>query len=202
MHPLPLDPSSLPHWQWRIDDEGVVWLMTQTIRASHNSGMIDEDSTKRATVDTPIMETNTASLTGARLLERARRHGVKPTQGAEVDLRQSQARLTVRLALPVGRCARAKQVKRPRKSLKRLTGYTGLILRDLRRKGIVSWGGTLRDQIVAKRALVSQLRHHQPKGGDKLYALQNPEVDHMPSARPACAITSATAARSKAKLAT
>ena len=37
--------------------------------------------------------------------------------------------------------------------------------------------GSLRDRIVAKLALVSQLLHQQPKGSDKIYALHEPEVD-------------------------
>jgi IS5 family transposase len=50
-------------------------------------------------------------------------------------------------------------------------------MRDLRRQLDDIPGGTLRDQIIAKLALVSQLLHQQPKGGDKIYALHEPEVD-------------------------
>jgi hypothetical protein len=35
----------------------------------------------------------------------------------------------------------------------------------------------LRDRIIAKLALVSQLLHQQPKGADKIYALYEPAVD-------------------------
>ena len=35
----------------------------------------------------------------------------------------------------------------------------------------------MRDRIIAKLAIVSQLLHQQPKGGDKIYALHEPDVD-------------------------
>ena len=50
-------------------------------------------------------------------------------------------------------------------------------MRDLRRHLQDIPEGGLRDRIIAKLALVSQLLHQQPKGGDKIYALHEPEVD-------------------------
>ena len=176
-HRPPIDPSSLTRWRGRIGEEGVEWLLTQTIQAGQKSGVIDEDSAKRVAVDTTVMEKNIAYPTDARLYERARGQLAELAQEAGVDLRQSYARLAPRLALQVGRYAHAKQFKRMRKALKRLKGYTGRVMRDLRRhlQGIPEGGR--RDRIIAKLALVSQLLHQQPKGGDKIYALHEPEVD-------------------------
>jgi IS5 family transposase len=50
-------------------------------------------------------------------------------------------------------------------------------MRDLRRHLEDIPAGTLQDQIIAKLALVSQLLHRQPKGGDKICAMYEPEVD-------------------------
>ena len=50
-HRLPIDPSSLTRWRGRIGEEGVEWLLTQTIRAGQKSGVIDADSAKRVAVD-------------------------------------------------------------------------------------------------------------------------------------------------------
>jgi IS5 family transposase len=176
-HRRPIDPSSLTRWRGRIGEEGVEWLLTQTIRAGQKSGVIEEDSAKRVAVDTTVMEKNIAYPTDARLYERAREQLVDLAQEAGVDLRQSYARLAPRLALQVGRYAHAKQFKRMRKALKRLKGYTGRVMRDLRRHLQDIPEGSLRDRIIAKLALVSQLLHQQPKGGDKIYALHEPEVD-------------------------
>ena len=123
------------------------------------------------------MEKNIAYPTDARLYERAREQLAALAQEAGVELRQSYARLAPRLALQVGRYAHAKQFKRMRKALKRLTGYTGRVMRDLRRQLQDIPEGGLRDRIIAKLALVSQLLHQAPKGADKIYALHEPEVD-------------------------
>jgi IS5 family transposase len=176
-HKLPIDPSSLTRWRGRIGEEGVEWLLTQTIQAGQRSGAINEDSVKRVAVDTTVMEKNIAYPTDARLYERARDQLVALAQEAAVELRQSYARLAPRLALQVGRYAHARQFKRMRKALKRLKGYTGRVMRDLRRHLQDIPEGGLRDRIIAKLALVSQLLHQQPKGADKIYALHEPEVD-------------------------
>ena len=67
--------------------------------------------------------------------------------------------------------------KRMRKALKKLKGYAGRVMRDLRRQLDDIPEGGLRDRITAKLALVSRLLHQQPKGADKIYALHEPEVD-------------------------
>jgi IS5 family transposase len=176
-HKLPIDPSSLTRWRGRIGEEGVEWLLTQTIRAGQKAGAIDEDSIKRVAVDTTVMEKNIAHPTDARLYERAREQLAALAQEAGVELRQSYARLAPRLALQVGRYAHAKQFKRMRKALKKLKGYTGRVMRDLRRHLQDIPKGGLRERIIAKLALVSQLLHQAPKGADKIYALHEPQVD-------------------------
>jgi IS5 family transposase len=176
-HRPPIDPSSLTRWRERIGEEGVEWLLTQTIRARQKSGAIDEDSAKRVAVDTTVMEKNIAHPTDSRLYERARDQLVALAQEAGVELRQSYARLAPRLALQIGRYAHARQFKRMRKALKKLKGYTGRVMRDLRRHLDDIPEGSLRDRIIVKLALVSQLLHQQPKGSDKIYALHEPEVD-------------------------
>ena len=176
-HRLPIDPSSLTRWRKRIGEEGVEWLLTQTIEAGRKAGTIDESSVKRVAVDTTVMEKTIAYPTDARLCERARAQLVTLAQEAGIELRQTYARLAPRLALQVGRYAHAKQFRRMRKALKMLKGYTGRVMRDLRRHLGDLPAGSLRDWIAAKLALVSHLLHQQPKGGDKIYALHEPEVD-------------------------
>ena len=176
-HRSPIDPSSLTRWRNRIGEEGVEWLLTQTIEAGRKSGAIDDASLKRVAVDTTVMEKAIAHPTDARLYERARAQLVVLAQEAGMELRQSYARLAPRLAMQVGRYAHAKQFRRMRKALKKLKGYTGRVMRDLRRHLDDIATGPLRDQIIAKLALVSQVLHQQPKGSNKIYALHEPEVD-------------------------
>lgn len=123
------------------------------------------------------MEKNIAHPTDARLYERARTQLVALAQEVGVNLRQSYARLAPRLAMQVARYAHAKQFRRMRKALKKLKGYTGRVMRDLRRHLDDIPTSPLRDRIITKLALVSQLLHQQPKGRGKIYALHEPEVD-------------------------
>ena len=176
-HKFPIDPSSLTRWRKRIGEEGVEWLLTESIEAGRRSGVIDEGSLKRVAVDTTVMEKTIAYPTDARLYERARAQLTALALEAGVELRQTYARLAPRLALQVGRYAHAKQFRRMRKALKTLKGYTGRVMRDLRRHLDDLPAGPLRDRVLDKLALVSHLLHQQPKGGDKIYALHEPEVD-------------------------
>lgn len=176
-HRPPIDPSSLTRWRQRIGEEGVEWMLTQTIVAGQKAGAINAGSLRRVAVDTTVMEKTIAHPTDARLYERARAHLVTLAVEAGVELRQSYARLAPRLAVRVGRYAHAKQFKRMCKALRTLKGYTGRVLRDLRRQLPEIPEGTLRERILDRLVLVSRLLSQEPKGRDKIYALHEPEVD-------------------------
>jgi IS5 family transposase len=55
-HRPPIDPSSLTRWRKRIGEGGVEWLLTETIEARGEAGVIDMRSTVDAIVDTTVME--------------------------------------------------------------------------------------------------------------------------------------------------
>ena len=46
-HRHPIDPSMLTRWRKRIGEEGVEWLLTQTVEVGRKSGATDERSVKR-----------------------------------------------------------------------------------------------------------------------------------------------------------
>ncbi|WFE77161.1 IS5 family transposase [Roseinatronobacter sp. S2] len=173
-HRPPIDPSSLTRWRNRIGEEGAEWLLTKTIEAGRVSGAVTDKSIERVSV---VMEKNIAYPTDARLYERARQKLVALAQQAGVELRQSYARLAPRLALQVGRYAHAKQFKRMRKALKTLKGYTGRVMRDLRRylSGIPA--GALREKICDALVLTGRLLAQKPKDKNKIYSLHEAEVD-------------------------
>ncbi len=123
------------------------------------------------------MEKAIAHPTDSRLLERARARLVDLARDAGVELRQSYARLAPRLAAQIGRYAHAKQFKRMRQALRTLRGYTGRVLRDLRRQLSESSEGPLRERVLDTLVLVSRLLHQTPKSTGKIYALHEPEVD-------------------------
>lgn len=121
-------------WRNRIGEEGVEWLLTQTIEAGRRAGTVKDNDLKRVTVDTTVMEKNIAHPTDARLYETARRKLVGLAREAGIGLRQNYNHLGPRLAGQVGRYAHARQFKRMHKALRRLKGYTGRVLRDIERQ--------------------------------------------------------------------
>ena len=64
-----------------------------------------------------------------------------------------------------------------RKALRTLKGYTGRVLRDIRRHLRDVPEGPYRERLTEMLALVSRLLHQEPKGSDKLYALHETAVD-------------------------
>ena len=176
-HRLPLDPSSMTRWRKRIDEEGVEWMLTQTIEAGKRAGMVKGNDLKRVTVDTTVMEKNIAHPTDAQLYEKARRKLVGLAREAGIGLRQNYNRLAPRLAGQVGRYAHARQFKRMHKALRRLKGYTGRVLRDIERQLGKVPEGALRARLVEMIALVNRLLAQKPKDKKKLYSLHEPAVD-------------------------
>ncbi len=177
-HRPPIDPSCLTRWRKRIGEEGAEWLLTKTIEAGLTSGAVEDRSLSRIAVDTTVMEKNIAHPTDARLYEKARRQLVALADEGGITLRQNYNRLAPRLALQIGRYAHARQFKRMRKSLKKLKGYTGRILRDIRRQLDEIPGGSFRERVLDTLVLVGRLLLHQgPRSCGKIYALHEPEVD-------------------------
>jgi len=176
-HRAPIHPSSLSRWRDRIGDEGAEWLLTKTIEAGCASGVVKDESLSQVSIDTTVMEKNIAYPTDARLYEKARAKIVALAQETGITLRQTYARKAPLLAAQVGRYAHARQFKRMRKALRTLKGYTGRVMRDLRRQLSLIPTGALRETILDTLALVSRLLHQPPKGGGKIYALHEPDVD-------------------------
>ena len=176
-HRQPIDPSSMTRWRNRIGEEGVEWLLTETIEAGKRSGAVKGSDLKRVTVDTTVMEKNIAHPTDARLFEAARCKLVGLAREAGLGLRQSYSRLAPRLAGQVGRYAHARQFKRMRKALRRLKGYTGRVLRDIERQLDKVPEGRLKARLEEMIALVNRLLAQKPKDRKKLYSLHEPAVD-------------------------
>lgn len=176
-HHVPIDPSSLVRWRKRIGEEGVEWQLAKTIEAGRKSGAVDGDSLTRVAVDTTVMKKNIAHPTDTRLSEKARRQLVALAVEGGIELRQNYNRLAPPLAMQVGRYAHAKQFRRMRKALKKLKGYTGRVLRDIRRQLQDIPEGAFRERVLDKLWLVGRLLQQTPKSQAKIYALHEPEVD-------------------------
>jgi transposase, IS5 family len=176
-HQLPLHPSSLSRWRNRVGEEGAEWLLTKTVEAGRAAGAVRESSLCEVVVDTTVMEKAIAHPTDARLYEKARQSLVALADETGIRLRQNYNRKAPRLAAQAGRLAHARQFRRMRKALRTLKGYTGRVLRDIRRHIDAVAEGPLRTKLLDRLDLVARLLRQAPKSTGKLYALHEPDVD-------------------------
>lgn len=133
-HQPPIDPSSLTRWRKRIGEEGLEWLLTQTIVVAQSVGVVKRQSFDKVIVDSTVQEKAIAHPTDSKLLNRGREQLVKLAGEAGIALRQNYNREAPRLAGQIGRYAHAKQYKRMRGSLKKLKTLVGRVWRDVSRQ--------------------------------------------------------------------
>ena len=175
-HEPPIDPSSMTRWRQRVGEEGVEWLLTETIEAARRSKVVKAKSFEKIIIDTTVMEKAVAFPTDSRLLERGRQHLVKLAGALGIALRQNYNREAPRLATQVGRYAHAKQFRRMKASLKSLRTLVGRVWRDIDRKL------DRKDEVQSAKAAsilarVKRLLEQKPKDKNKLYSLHAPEVE-------------------------
>lgn len=175
-HEPPIDPSSLTRWRQRVGEEGVEWLLAETIEAARRGKVVKKQSFDKIIIDTTVMEKAVAHPTDSRLLERGRQHLVKLATTLGIQLRQNYNREAPRLAIQVGRYAHARQFRRMRATLKSLRTRVGRVWRDIDRQLDRNDAATAaRAETILAR--VKRLLTQQPKDKNKLYSLHAPEVE-------------------------
>ena len=179
-HEPPIDPSSLTRWRQRVGEEGVEWLLTETIAAAQRGKIVKKQSFEKIIVDTTVVEKAVAYPTDSRLLERGRQHLVKLATTLGIRLRQNYNRQALRWAVQIGRYAHAKQFLRMKAALKSLRTLVGRVWRDIDRKL------DRQDETTAARAeailarvkrVLTQKPKDKNKNKNKLYSLLAPEVE-------------------------
>lgn len=172
----PIDPSSLTRWRKRIGEEGLEWLLTQTIKAAQSTGVIKQQSLQKVIVDTTVQEKAIAHPTDSRLLNRGREHLIKLAAEGGLTLRQNYNRQAPALAAQIARYAHAKQFKRMHRSLKKLKTVVGRVWRDVSRQ-LDQLPEVLRAKAEDLLAKVNRLLTQKPRDRNKLYSLHAPEVE-------------------------
>ena len=175
-HEAPIDPSSMTRWRQRIGEEGVEWMLTETIEAARRVKGVKAKSFEKIIVDTTVMEKAVAYPTDSRLLERGRQHLVQLAETLNIKLRQNYDREAPRLAAQVGRYAHAKQYRRMKASLKSLRTVVGRVWRDIERK-LAGRDEGQRSKAASLLMRVKRLLEQKPKDKNKLYSLHAPEVE-------------------------
>jgi IS5 family transposase len=67
-HEAPIDPSSMTRWRQRVGEEGVEWLLTESIEAARRGKGVKARSFEKIIIDTTVMEKAVAFPTDSRRL--------------------------------------------------------------------------------------------------------------------------------------
>jgi len=168
----PLDPSSLVRWRKRIGEEGVEFLLKQTLKVAKRTGQLTEKHLDKVNVDTTVQEKNITYPTDAKLYRRMLKELVKEAKEHKIPLRQSYVRLSKKALFLQGRYSHAQQMRRAAKEVKKLKIYLGRVARELRRK-VPDPQGRLAEELAKAERLLAQERDSK----NKLYSLHAPEVE-------------------------
>ena len=79
----------MTRWRNRIGEEGLEWMLTQTIKAAESTKVVKPQSYQKIIVDSTVQEKAIAHPTDSKLLERARQHLVKLAAEGGLVLRQN-----------------------------------------------------------------------------------------------------------------
>ena len=171
-HELPIHPSSMTRWRKRIGESGAEEMLKQTIEAGLKLKAIKKTQLKRVNIDTTVQEKDIRFPTDARLYDRARERLVAIAKKEGIKLRQNYNRLSKYQLLKQSRYAHAKQMKRARKSTKKLRTFLGRVIRDIERK-CPRPSENLSQVLETSKRILEQERHDK----NKVYSVHEPVVD-------------------------
>ena len=175
VHHLPIDPSSMTKWRNKFGEEGMEFLLQQTIEISVKTKAVKAKSFENVNVDTTVQEKAIAFPTDARLYFAMVRHLARKAKQHGVQLRQTYTRIAKKMAAKIGRYAHAKQFKRMGKMQKKLKLRLGRVIRDIERKTSENPG--LRTVFKDDLDLATRLFKQKKLDKHKLYSIWAPEVD-------------------------
>jgi len=177
-HRPPINPITLGRWRRQLGEEGMEYLLTTLLDSALKMGAVKAESLAHVCVDSTVMEKNIAYPTDSNLLLKVLRKMVQLMQDNGLSIRQSYAREAPRLAQKVGRYAHARQFKRMRRVLKKLSTRVGRVMRELGRQldKLNELSRFTAEQLIGQaKQLRAQAKN--PKVKNKLYSLHEPEVD-------------------------
>lgn len=175
-HRAPIHPTSLTRWRKRIGEEGCEWLLTETIEAAKRSGALTQTSIKRVNVDTTVQEKAVTFPTDSKLLDTIRRRLIKLCQSHGIGLRQNYNRVAKHLLRKISGYAHAKQYKRMRAALKKLSIRVGRVVRDIERQ-LVDQNESIKAAFVESLSTAKRLLKQKRTDKNKLYSIHAPETE-------------------------
>lgn len=173
-HKKPIHRADLGRWRKRIGEDGLEFLLSETIRIGVKTETVKESSLKRVSVDTTVQPKNVSHPTDAKLLNRSRVRLVRLAMRFGVVLRQSYHRLGPQTLLMANRYAHARQMRRMAREVRKLRTFLGRVMRDIERKmpSDPAQMAALEEELALARRLLAQQRDSK----NKLYSLHEPQV--------------------------
>ena len=167
------DPSSLTRWRKKLGKKVLSNVLKVLIDECIKHGLVKSKDLKKVIVDTTVMEKNITFPTDGKLLNKLREKIVKFSKDNGIKLRQSYKNLGKKLLSQSSRYAHAKQMKRVKRTVKKLKTYLGRVVRDVQRKASESMqakGTHLSFLLSMAQQLLCQTKNSK----NKLYSIHEP----------------------------
>jgi IS5 family transposase len=170
----PIDPSSLTRWRHRLGEKGTEWILQSTVEATVKMKAAKPSDFQKVIVDTTVMESNVRFPTDSSLLNEAREKLVQLSDRSDIKLRQTYKFVGKKMEYATAKYYHAKQMKRAKKSTKKLKTFLGRVVRDVERK--LEKAPEKRKSFERLLDQSKRLLAQEKKSTDKLYSLHSPET--------------------------
>jgi len=174
-HKLKMERSSMTHWRKRVGDEFCKALAQESLHTAYKLGALEIKDMEKVAVDTTVQPKAITHPTDAKLYYKAIIGLGKLAKRHEVALRQSYVRVAKQALVKVGRYTHAKQMKRARKSQKKLAVYLGRLMRDINRA--TEGYDALRKLFLIKLDRAARILNQKRTDSNKIYSWHAPEVE-------------------------
>lgn len=171
-HSPPIDSSSMTRWRKRIGEAGAEELLKETIQAGLKLKAVKPYQLKRVNIDTTVQEKEIRFPTDARLYDRARQRLVDHAKEQRINLRQNYNRKSKEMLHRQSRYSHAKQMRRAKRSTRKLKTYLGRVIRDIERN-CPEPNSELESLLDIGKRIFKQQRHDK----NKIYSVHEPHVE-------------------------
>jgi transposase, IS5 family len=174
-HHFPIERSSMTHFRKRVGEEFCITLLQESLNTAHKLGALKTKNLDRVIVDTTVQPKAISFPTDAKLRFKALTKLVDLAKKQGVELRQSYVRVSKKILAASCRYRHAKQMKRAKKSEKKLKTLLGRVIRDIERK--IAGNEMLRNIFSLSLKKAAKIHVQTKKDTDKIYSWHAPEVE-------------------------
>ena len=165
----------MTHWRKRVGEKFLENLVQESLHSAFRLGALEAKDIEKIAVDTTVQPKAVTFPTDAKLRYKAIVSLGKLAKKEEVELRQSYIRVAKQTLVKSGRYRHAKQMKRAKKSEKKLKTYLGRIIRDIERK--IEGNNDLENKFFSSLSKAKRIFYQTKESKEKIYSWHAPEVE-------------------------